>query len=237
MRFEDRGLSPLNATQRGPDAPQRPGDRQNEVGVHASVQSAKASETPDAAVSIEMFVDELGDRAGAGPSIPPQKSRPAPPAGAESSISCQPPRQPTKKGCLDTDMTSVRGYWNTDAPDERATRVAGPQARAALKDLSGYTGQRLHLLSAPRIRIGRRSDAENTAGPGITIKCLCVSRNHALIERQDRSYWITDLGSVNGTYVNNERVSGQRCLHDGDTVRVARYEFEFTSATELLRSA
>ncbi len=132
----------------------------------------------------------------------------------------------------------MRAYWNTDPQGNSASRTKDNRAPAALKDLSGYTGQAIHLLSGSRTKIGRHtSNADNTAGPGIALKCLCVSRSHALIERQDRSYWITDLGSVNGTYVNNERVAGQRCLRNGDTVRVARYEFEFTSASDLLRSA
>lgn len=46
-----------------------------------------------------------------------------------------------------------------------------------------------------------------------------VSRRHAAIRTEAGGVAIEDLGSTNGTYVNDERISGVRVLHDGDTVR------------------
>lgn len=54
-----------------------------------------------------------------------------------------------------------------------------------------------------------------------------VGRSHALIERRGHSFWITDQGSINGTFVNGERVTGDRALKHGDIVAVHRHEFEF----------
>lgn len=54
-----------------------------------------------------------------------------------------------------------------------------------------------------------------------------VGRSHALIERRGHSFWITDQGSINGTFVNGDRVSGDRALKHGDIVSVHRHEFEF----------
>ena len=54
-----------------------------------------------------------------------------------------------------------------------------------------------------------------------------VGRSHALIERRGHSFWITDQGSINGTFVNGERVSGDHALKHGDIVAVHRHEFEF----------
>ena len=54
-----------------------------------------------------------------------------------------------------------------------------------------------------------------------------VGRSHALIERRGHSFWITDQGSINGTFVNGERVTGDHALKHGDIVAVHRHEFEF----------
>lgn len=54
-----------------------------------------------------------------------------------------------------------------------------------------------------------------------------VGRCHALIERRGHSFWITDQGSINGTFVNGDRVAGDRALKHGDIVSVHRHEFEF----------
>jgi uncharacterized protein YegL len=54
-----------------------------------------------------------------------------------------------------------------------------------------------------------------------------VGRSHALIERRGHAFWITDQGSINGTFVNGERVAGDRALKHGDIVAVHRHEFEF----------
>ncbi|MEP7211638.1 MAG: FHA domain-containing protein [Acidobacteriota bacterium] len=45
-----------------------------------------------------------------------------------------------------------------------------------------------------------------------------VSRYHAEIEKRDGRFWLTDLGSSNGTQINGERVSGCRPLTDGDDI-------------------
>jgi len=47
-----------------------------------------------------------------------------------------------------------------------------------------------------------------------------VSRRHATIRADGGSFAIEDLGSTNGTFVNDERISGARVLAHGDTVRL-----------------
>jgi adenylate cyclase len=45
-----------------------------------------------------------------------------------------------------------------------------------------------------------------------------VSKEHALITFVDGGYWLQDMGSRNGTYVNTERIPGRTRLNDGDTI-------------------
>src|SRR5229473_6699589 len=48
-----------------------------------------------------------------------------------------------------------------------------------------------------------------------------VSRTHAMIQLTDnRVYYLIDLGSVNGSYVNGARVSIPRALKDGDLIKI-----------------
>jgi serine/threonine protein kinase len=56
-----------------------------------------------------------------------------------------------------------------------------------------------------------------------------ISRNHARVTVQQRRYYVADLGSANGTYVNNERLAPlvQRSLRDGDQVRMGQVVLQF----------
>jgi adenylate cyclase len=45
-----------------------------------------------------------------------------------------------------------------------------------------------------------------------------VSKEHCIIERRDNSFWLRDLGSLNGTFINNERVRGEAPLKHGDEI-------------------
>jgi adenylate cyclase len=66
--------------------------------------------------------------------------------------------------------------------------------------------------------------------PSNTIQLLdkIVSKEHCVIERRGPMFWLKDLGSLNGTYVNGERVQGERELHHGDDMALggtrARYD-------------
>lgn len=54
-----------------------------------------------------------------------------------------------------------------------------------------------------------------------------VSRHHAVIRcGEDDACWLIDLGSANGTYVNDRRVSRLR-LQDGDTIVIGTYSIRF----------
>lgn len=55
-----------------------------------------------------------------------------------------------------------------------------------------------------------------------------VSRRHAMIHQQGaQEYWLIDLGSSNGTYLNGRRVTSPIRLNHGDRVEIAKYSFGF----------
>ncbi|MDP9035019.1 MAG: FHA domain-containing protein, partial [Myxococcota bacterium] len=66
--------------------------------------------------------------------------------------------------------------------------------------------------------------------PNNTIQLLdkIVSKEHCVLELRDGHFVLRDLGSLNGTYVNGERVRGETLLKHGDEVALgatrARYD-------------
>ncbi|MDF1814747.1 MAG: adenylate/guanylate cyclase domain-containing protein [Verrucomicrobiales bacterium] len=54
-----------------------------------------------------------------------------------------------------------------------------------------------------------------------------VSRRHAMIRQQDDGFWMFDLGSFNGSYLNGSRVTAAKLLKDGDILDIADHEFRF----------
>src|SRR5690242_15298049 len=75
-------------------------------------------------------------------------------------------------------------------------------------------------LTQATATIGRLPD--NT----VRIDNLAVSGHHAKISWEQDHYVVEDLGSLNGTYVNNERV-GKATLRHGDQVKIGKHLVEF----------
>ncbi|BCB91066.1 hypothetical protein Psuf_083790 [Phytohabitans suffuscus] len=63
----------------------------------------------------------------------------------------------------------------------------------------------------------------------IVLDGATVSRKHADFHRQGSGYTVADLDSLNGTYVNGERVK-TAALAPGDEIRIGRYLLTFVAA-------
>ena len=68
--------------------------------------------------------------------------------------------------------------------------------------------------------IGRRRECD------LRLSDACVSREHCQLFARGGGAWVRDLGSLNGTFVNEERVREPRPLNDGDVLRVAYVVFK-----------
>jgi pSer/pThr/pTyr-binding forkhead associated (FHA) protein len=60
----------------------------------------------------------------------------------------------------------------------------------------------------------------------VTLDDVTVSRNHAEIRRTPEGWHLRDVGSLNGTYVNRERIE-ETLLAGGDEVQIGKYRFVF----------
>ncbi|MEO6159030.1 MAG: FHA domain-containing protein [Ilumatobacteraceae bacterium] len=98
-----------------------------------------------------------------------------------------------------------------DLADGVATLIVrnGPQA-----------GVRL-LLADQTTHLGRHPDSE------IILEDITVSRRHAEVERTDDGYVVSDAGSLNGTYVNQQRIDEPALLHHGDELQVGKFRLMF----------
>ena len=100
------------------------------------------------------------------------------------------------------------------AVDERAPQAMLLTAAACLATRI-KAGDRFALTGA-ETRLGRHPDSE------IMLDDITVSRRHATIERTGEGYVVSDVGSLNGTYVNQQRID-RAVLHHGDELQVGKF--------------
>jgi adenylate cyclase len=76
------------------------------------------------------------------------------------------------------------------------------------------------LASGDVFELGDFSLIGRNDGVTIRLQDSSISRQHATIRREDRDFWIVDLGSANGSYVNNVALTAARVLRHGDRVQL-----------------
>jgi two-component system cell cycle response regulator len=106
----------------------------------------------------------------------------------------------------------------TDRPVERD---------AALVVIHGMELGRKFDINRDEMSIGRSSRAD------VQVDHESVSRNHARLLCAGRSVLISDLGSTNGTFVNDELVVGERALRNGDLLKIGRTIFKFIAGDNI----
>jgi hypothetical protein len=82
------------------------------------------------------------------------------------------------------------------------------------------------FLHKDRTTLGRKP------GNDIVLENMAVSGQHCAFELQGLAdVYIEDLGSTNGTFVNNKRVRERQQLQDGDTIAIGHFRIQFLSAS------
>jgi pSer/pThr/pTyr-binding forkhead associated (FHA) protein len=74
----------------------------------------------------------------------------------------------------------------------------------------------------PEIIIGRDS------GQDVSISDLTVSTQHARLSYHHNQWWLEDLDSTNGTFLNQEPVTGPTVVDNGDQVRCGQVVFDIS---------
>lgn len=111
--------------------------------------------------------------------------------------------------------------------------VGGGLAEARVSVPEGLTGGNALLVVQRGPNAGSRFllDAEVTSAgrapdSDIFLDDVTVSRRHAEFTRAAQGYLVRDVGSLNGTYVNRERIE-EVLLADGDEVQIGKYRLVF----------
>jgi FHA domain/zinc-ribbon domain len=99
--------------------------------------------------------------------------------------------------------------------------VAHEGAAVVIRAGGGRVGESF-ALDHDRMTIGRRPDSD------VFLDDVTVSRDHALLVKRGGDYYLDDLGSLNGTYVNRHRIESHR-LEDGDELQVGKFKLTFLS--------
>lgn len=91
--------------------------------------------------------------------------------------------------------------------------------QAELRVVGGKHHNQLIPLSTPKFLIGREHDCQ------LRPNSESVSRHHCVFTVDEYTVRLRDLGSTNGTFVNDDQIRGQVVLQSGDKVTVGKLEF------------
>jgi len=114
--------------------------------------------------------------------------------------------------------------------EEQEAIAALPSGSALLIVRRGPTSGARFLLDADVTTAGRHPEAD------IFLDDVTVSRRHAQFLRHGTSFEVKDLGSLNGTYLNGERVATQ-ALGDRSEVQVGKFRLTFYASRVDLATA
>lgn len=108
----------------------------------------------------------------------------------------------------------------------RPERAARQRQQACLVVIYGRDLGKKYQVDARSLVIGRSSKSD------IPLDGDSVSRSHCKVYESPHGVAIRDLGSTNGTFVNDEQVH-EGALHDGDIVKVGRWILKFLSGSNV----
>ena len=91
---------------------------------------------------------------------------------------------------------------------------------ALLISTRGAVSGSRYLLEEDEITVGRDPRAD------ILLDDSTVSRSHAVFRRVNGAYSVIDAGSLNGTYVNRQRVD-QKQLNNGDEIMIGKFRLVY----------
>ncbi len=123
----------------------------------------------------------------------------------------------------------------TFLPNETAGELAEDELTVSLDEVADELGVLVvkrgpnagsrYALDADVVHVGRHPDSE------IFLDDITVSRRHAEFVRQGRAYQVRDVGSLNGTYLNRERIE-EGTLTNGDEVQIGKFKLVFLAGAD-----
>jgi pSer/pThr/pTyr-binding forkhead associated (FHA) protein len=116
----------------------------------------------------------------------------------------------------------------TEIEDEAGEEVYLPldeltEGQALLVVKRGPSAGSKILIDRDVTTVGRHPESD------IFLDDVTVSRRHAEVRRKDGRFYVHDMGSLNGTYVNRDRVENTQ-LASGDELQVGKFKLVFFTA-------
>lgn len=115
-------------------------------------------------------------------------------------------------------VTAAELAQATGAPSPKQPKVSRRALKRLPKTLTVTHGRQagVQVPLGEGVLIGRSSDCQ------LLLDDDYVSTRHARITRAPNGYQVEDLGSTNGTFVNNQRISTPTAFGVDDTLRIGR---------------
>jgi pSer/pThr/pTyr-binding forkhead associated (FHA) protein len=119
-------------------------------------------------------------------------------------------------------LTAIDPLQDAPGPDDDLVIPVGelPLEIGVLIVRAGAQAGARFSLDETTTKLGRHPDSE------ISLDDITVSRRHAEIERTTDGYVASDAGSLNGTYVNQERIDTMLLRH-GDELQIGKFRLVF----------
>lgn len=128
---------------------------------------------------------------------------------------------------FETDDRLGKGKFRCEASlvegEEEPAPIPATSGDVSLVILEGGGQAKTHRIRKEVVTIGRLPDCD------VVVPDPGASRYHARIRHRDGAYTLTDLGSTNGTLVNDESVQ-ETLLEDGDRITIGKTILEFRRA-------
>ncbi len=117
----------------------------------------------------------------------------------------------------ETRVTKIQKLQDLRASGESClVMIAGP-----------FLGKKYPLIEDDTFTVGRED------GNFVTVDMDNVSRRHAQVTQRGGRYFVKDLGSTNGTYLNDEEIREEQPLRNGDLVKIGSAIFKFLSGNNI----
>ena len=117
---------------------------------------------------------------------------------------------------------STMTFTPEDADLDAASAPEGLQGPALVVRSGGGRAGETFAPQGEKTTIGRSPEC------GIFLDDVTVSRRHAVLAERDGQFWIEDLGSLNGTFLNRKRIESSP-VADGDELQIGKYRMTFLS--------
>lgn len=175
-----------------------------------AVPGMRANVPADLEVTSESTRQELPEAASAEPVAPAAPAMPLQPEMERS-----PPAAPTMPAASAMPPVQQQPAAAVDLPE------------AYLIDLDGSTNSQRFQIMTDNLSVGRSTPTRMTSREYLSIRRNTIGRRHASVRYARGRFWVEDHRSVNGTFVNGERVMGTAPLESGDELMFDTFRFNF----------